>query len=115
NRIGCYKDKASPRDLPLLHHSKSTTPESCVSRCKARKYKYAGLQAGAWCLCGNSYGRHGKARNADCNMRCSGNSRKTCGGPWRNDVLATGYSSRPKPSASNNKNKNTEMTDGGDC
>ncbi|PAA94261.1 hypothetical protein BOX15_Mlig001756g1 [Macrostomum lignano] len=89
--LGCYVDKGSDRDLPVLHHSSSTTPESCVSRCKSQNYKYAGLQASNWCLCGNSYGKHGKASDSDCKMACGGDSSKTCGGAYRNEVYPTGF------------------------
>ena len=40
------------------------------------------------CLCGNSYGKHGKADPAECNTPCKHdpNDENMCGGPWRNNI-----------------------------
>jgi hypothetical protein len=35
-------------------------------------------------VCGNSFGRSGKANN--CDMRCAGNPDEICGGDWANSV-----------------------------
>jgi hypothetical protein len=86
--IGCYKD-TSAFDLDgYLERSGSNTPESCVAKCLAKGFKYAGVQYGESCLCGNSYGRYGPADN--CNMKCTGDSGKICGGYSANSVFSTG-------------------------
>uniref|UniRef100_A0A1I8F158 WSC domain-containing protein n=1 Tax=Macrostomum lignano TaxID=282301 RepID=A0A1I8F158_9PLAT len=60
-RLGCYQD-GSVRDLQLLHEAGSATSRlACWHYCKLRGYRYFGLQAGRYCACGNSYGRHGVA------------------------------------------------------
>jgi len=54
--------------------------------------KYAGVQNGNQCFCGNSYGRYGVKSESDCNKKCSGNADQICGGSWRNNVYSTGIS-----------------------
>ena len=54
-------------------------------------YKYAGLQAASYCLCGDSYGNHGKALESQCSMTCSGESSQICGDDMTNSIYTTGY------------------------
>ena len=56
--------------------------------CKEKGFKYAGVQYGQSCLCGNSYGKFGTADN--CNYKCTGDSSKICGGYNSNSVYGTG-------------------------
>ena len=50
-----------------------------------QNYRYAGVQYGGGCDCGNHYGRYGYANN--CNMRCQGNFLENCGGVYANWIL----------------------------
>ncbi len=87
--LGCFKDSNNPFDLDgFLDRSSSNTPESCVAKCRAKGFAYAGVQYGQSCLCGNSYGKQGAS--SDCNMKCTGDSSKICGGKYCNSVYATG-------------------------
>ena len=54
------------------------------------EFKYAGLQAASYCLCGNRFGTYGKGKESDCKFGCSGDSSQKCGGSWRNSVYQTG-------------------------
>jgi hypothetical protein len=85
--IGCFADQAT-RDLSTLALSGSVSVESCLAACTQAGYKYAGVQYGQQCFCGNSYGRYGSSTS--CNMACTANAGETCGGTWANDVYATG-------------------------
>uniref|UniRef100_A0A1I8HTR8 WSC domain-containing protein n=1 Tax=Macrostomum lignano TaxID=282301 RepID=A0A1I8HTR8_9PLAT len=87
--LGCFIDTGN-RDLPF-HSAGTTDVNSCVKRCGNLGYKYAGLQAGAYCFCGKSYGKHGKALDADCATPCSVNKKQICGGTWRNLIYETEY------------------------
>ena len=88
--IGCFKD-TSVFDLNgFLERSSRNTPEACIAACKARGFKFAGVQYGESCLCGNSYGRYGAAAN--CNMKCTGDPAQNCGGYSANAVYSTGAS-----------------------
>lgn len=87
--IGCFKDPNNPYDLDgYLERSANNTPERCMAICKEKGFKYAGVQYGQSCLCGNSYGKFGATDN--CNFKCTGDSSKICGGYNSNSVYATG-------------------------
>lgn len=86
--VGCYKD-TSVFDLDgFLERSAQNAPSRCIASCKARGFKFAGVQYGESCLCGNSYGRYGPATN--CNMKCTGDPGQNCGGYSSNAVYSTG-------------------------
>uniref|UniRef100_A0A1I8F1Q9 WSC domain-containing protein n=1 Tax=Macrostomum lignano TaxID=282301 RepID=A0A1I8F1Q9_9PLAT len=89
--VGCFKDKAKPRDLPKLARLGSVTPAACAAQCFKLRFSYAGVQNGNECRCGNSYGRHGRAQSSECNKPCNGSRVQTCGGFWRNLILKTGF------------------------
>lgn len=58
----------------------------------ATGYKYAGVQAGYACLCGDTFGKHGKERDTDCDSStCPGDNTQKCGAGWRNAIYSTGY------------------------
>ena len=91
--LGCFRDtddfKKGGYDLDgYLTRSASNTPENCAAQCRQRGFRFAGLQDGQSCLCGNTYGRYGQS-NA-CTMPCPGNSSVACGGPYTNSVYSTG-------------------------
>jgi hypothetical protein len=89
NHLGCYKDPNNPFDLDgYLERSKSNTPQRCVGICREKGFKYAGVQYGESCLCGDSYGKFGTADN--CDMPCTGDRNQICGGRLANNVYATG-------------------------
>ena len=88
--LGCFKDQGDPfglrgRDLASFGFgSDEMTPSLCMRECARRGYRYAGVQYSGYCFCGNSYGKYGRAAN--CNMRCSGDKSKICGGSWANSI-----------------------------
>uniref|UniRef100_A0A1I8GNH5 WSC domain-containing protein n=2 Tax=Macrostomum lignano TaxID=282301 RepID=A0A1I8GNH5_9PLAT len=96
--VGCFKDKAKPRDLPKLARLGSVTPAACAAQCFKLRFSYAGVQNGNECRCGNSYGRHGRAQSSECNKPCNGSRVQTCGGFWRNLILKTGFKAATKRS-----------------
>jgi hypothetical protein len=83
-RLGCFKD-TSVLDLDgYLERSNENTPERCADICKKKGFRFAAVQNGESCLCGNSYGKYGPADN--CTMRCTGGL-MTCGGSSANEVF----------------------------
>ncbi len=88
--LGCFKDQGDPfglrgRDLAAFGFgSDRMTPNICMRECARRGYRYAGVQYSGYCFCGNRYGKYGRAAN--CNMRCSGDKSKICGGSWANGI-----------------------------
>ena len=86
--LGCFTDTPS-RDLAGNAQSLSTqTPQQCMTWCGSQGYKYAGVQFGDQCFCGNSFDAYGASTS--CNVPCAGNSGQTCGGAWANSVYLTG-------------------------
>uniref|UniRef100_A0A1I8J0W9 WSC domain-containing protein n=1 Tax=Macrostomum lignano TaxID=282301 RepID=A0A1I8J0W9_9PLAT len=69
----------------------SMTVQLCSEICAYGKFRYFGVQYSSSCFCGNSYGRHGRAADSDCNMECSGNTAQICGGAYRNSVYRQVY------------------------
>ena len=49
-------------------------------------YKFAGLQNGYQCFCGNVQPNPSLLRPGQCTMSCPGNSNENCGGSWRMNV-----------------------------
>jgi hypothetical protein len=97
---GCFHDKGAPeRDLPFhvsYYKAETITPRACLASCIHLGYRYAGIQAGMECWCGQSYGKHGavEAGSKGCYATCTASSRSasgaedpvTCGGDWKNSV-----------------------------
>ena len=84
--LGCFFDSGN-RDLRVKEFVENgMSVEVCAGLCREQGAQYAGLEDGRVCLCGNSYGRYGSAPAKDCNVPCPGNSKQTCGAPWRSSV-----------------------------
>lgn len=105
NYIGCFSDRGDPyglkgRDLhgAALFNDSKMTPDRCMAYCKEKGFRYAAVQYGSQCFCGNSYGRYGKSKS--CNMHCSGDRNQICGGVWANSVYSV------NGQATGNKNDN---------
>ncbi len=110
--LGCFKDSGDPfgtenRDLNGLFVSKSDmTVKKCINLCKSKGFKYAGVEYGSQCFCGNSYGKYGKADN--CNMKCSGNANEICGGFWAINIY-TAKAKKRDGAKENLKEKNGDI------
>ena len=88
---GCFVDN-SVRVLPYAKWtSSSMTIEKCRDHCYRRKYKYAGLEVGRECFCGNTMPGM-RVGSASCSTKCAGNSAQRCGATWKISVFNTAYS-----------------------
>jgi len=104
--LGCYVDVAhtGQRDLPYVlcqsgisatgecsaedwMEMDSLTIEKCSLWCSS--FKYFGVQCSKECRCGDTYGNHGKADEADCDNKCTGDDSETCGDHSRNSIYST--------------------------
>ncbi len=91
--VGCHSDNpnADPlgtrgRDLDgAAFKNPSMTVKKCLGLCSDQGFKFAGLQNGSWCFCGDSYGRY-KAGSASCTVKCAGDRKQVCGGEGANKV-----------------------------
>jgi hypothetical protein len=60
----------------------------CVAFCDSFGFKYAGVEYGVECFCGNKLGKSGApAPEEECSMPCAGNEYELCGGPNRMNVF----------------------------
>ncbi|CAH1775120.1 unnamed protein product [Owenia fusiformis] len=88
---GCYLDFET-RDFEerALSNAGNLTYDYCIDQCST--YKFAGLQAGRECWCGNSFNKYGvpESREEWCATPCSGQGDRLCGDSWKNTVLAIG-------------------------
>jgi len=91
-RLGCYADDGTRhlKGLPFPHYVNmdDMTQEKCFDLCRSKNFRYAGLQDGHGCLCDNlpSRGFGEKKPDAECVKPCKGESTKTCGNPWRQEI-----------------------------
>ncbi|WVQ99770.1 hypothetical protein IAU59_006912 [Kwoniella sp. CBS 9459] len=59
------------------------TAEVCTAFCASEGFKYAGLEYGRECYCGNSFsnGASASGLSTQCSMPCAGSGSGVCGGP----------------------------------
>lgn len=90
---GCWVDGLNGR---ILNHqqpdNQALTQQSCVAACVAAGYTIAGVEYGIQCFCDNKIYNGGAlaANQADCSMRCGGNSAQYCGAGSRMNVFSNG-------------------------
>jgi hypothetical protein len=77
--MGCYSDSTNARTLTASINIAGNTVEKCQAACQANGYRYAGMEFGSQCFCGNSIG-NGGAPVSSCAMPCPGDSTEVCGG-----------------------------------
>ncbi|KAI5811394.1 WSC-domain-containing protein [Peziza echinospora] len=85
---GCHIDPVDPRALPEwgYWHEKIYT-SGCITHCESRGFKFAGTEYAGQCFCGNEF-KESPAPAAECDMKCEGDAKQTCGGPARLTVYA---------------------------
>merc|ERR1712050_150773 len=82
----CFED-GKPRILPFrAARSDSMTVDTCIQLCEG-DYKYAGVEAGKECWCGNDYPSSDLKRSTgSCKTPCTGDEAQFCGGSWRLNI-----------------------------
>ncbi|KAI5245060.1 WSC-domain-containing protein [Aureobasidium subglaciale] len=85
--VGCYSEATNyNRALNNTYYidSNGMTPAACQSFCKARGWKFAGVEFGQECWCGSAIqlinGAKKLSNDSTCNRACTGDSSKKCGG-----------------------------------
>merc|ERR1719220_549826 len=98
----CFVDVGADRDLdmveilmPQLELFESNVLW-CQKHCGEEGYLYAGVHAQNWCLCGDSFGKHGLAPVDECNLTCN-DEENFCGAQWRNNIYESIFPSPPTP------------------
>jgi len=87
--LGCASDVVSQRSLTgytniYMTDQETMTVYKCAATCGSYNYKYAGLEYGGQCFCGNSFPSSRMPSSTilgSCNMVCRGDSSQWCGGP----------------------------------
>ncbi|XP_070579640.1 polycystin-1-like [Ptychodera flava] len=89
---GCFDEYADARELSLpaaFYDSNQLVPSLCIFLCADMSYKYAALQQGNLCFCGNSRGSMTLGNSLNCDTPCTGNPYISCGGTLANMVFKT--------------------------
>ncbi|OAF57262.1 hypothetical protein VC83_04669 [Pseudogymnoascus destructans] len=95
---GCYVDSVAARVLSgSAYNSDSQTEGACASYCGTKGFKYAGVEYGVECYCGNVLTVAAAEAEADCAMACAGNADELCGGPNRINVFENTATSATSP------------------
>ncbi|KAM8797748.1 kremen protein 1 [Eudromia elegans] len=84
--LGCFKDHGEPPPLTgTTETSNKLTIQTCISSCRRQQFKFAGMESGYACFCGNNpdYWRYGEADSTECNSVCFGDHTQPCGGDGR--------------------------------
>ncbi|XP_078393497.1 kremen protein 2-like, partial [Cetorhinus maximus] len=84
--LGCFSDSGNP---PALGGSSGTstklTVQVCIHFCRRKSYKFAGVEAGYACFCGDTVELSTRERVSavECDQVCFGKSSELCGGDGR--------------------------------
>ncbi|KAI4878110.1 hypothetical protein NFI96_019708, partial [Prochilodus magdalenae] len=79
--LGCFKDNGHPPPLAQDQHTSQTlTIQNCISFCRNKRYKLAGMESGYACFCGNDLDYHLPLPSLDCSHVCFGDQQQPCGG-----------------------------------
>ncbi|BEJ17109.1 hypothetical protein CspHIS471_0605100 [Cutaneotrichosporon sp. HIS471] len=85
---GCHFDCYDGMNRYLPHKAYSNdhnSPRKCTKACEKAGYKFAGVQFGKECWCGNEVGGQ-LTDDKECFIQCPKAAKETCGGPCRNFI-----------------------------
>ena len=94
--LGCFKDEKNFRILSgyYTNYKAQNSPKKCIQMCLQSGFRYAGVQYSTECFCGNDEPKHSaKLPDSSCNMKCSGDPKKACGGYYTINIYETGIAS----------------------
>uniref|UniRef100_A0A673KZ73 WSC domain-containing protein 1-like n=1 Tax=Sinocyclocheilus rhinocerous TaxID=307959 RepID=A0A673KZ73_9TELE len=85
--VGCFINNETEHALSgtVLYDFRKMTSALCQDTCSESGFRYAGLEYGAECHCGNRVCAQ-RARGEDCNLDCRGEKGSPCGGVGRMSV-----------------------------
>jgi hypothetical protein len=86
--LGCYTEPPHHEGRALKGPSEKSddmTPELCQAICS--HYRYAGVEFGRECYCGNAIAANAQPIGGECTMPCSGDSTLTCGAGDRLEIF----------------------------
>ncbi|TPX11566.1 uncharacterized protein E0L32_007777 [Thyridium curvatum] len=108
--LGCYTEATGARALVNGMPNPNKTVAGCIASCNPQ-YKYAGVEYGGECWCGNSFSAGSVvAPITDCNMICNGNATEYCGAGNRLDVYVRGGVGNSTSTSSSSTASSTSST-----
>lgn len=85
--VGCYSDSYEKRLLDgYSFEADDMTATKCAVNCFSKDYKYAGLELGKQCFCGNTVDDSQEVDGSKCDTPCAGDRAHSCGGGLRVDL-----------------------------
>eukprot|EP01064_Diplonema_japonicum_P024550 TRINITY_DN3514_c0_g1_i1.p1 TRINITY_DN3514_c0_g1~~TRINITY_DN3514_c0_g1_i1.p1 ORF type:complete len:666 (+),score=165.37 TRINITY_DN3514_c0_g1_i1:68-1999(+) len=100
SRLGCFEVDGWHRALHTLAYvSQGNTMEECTSACQWNGFKYAGLEAGDECWCGNNVQYASRTITAKCDTPCPGDGNQWCGDGYKSLVYILDGSVYTPPTA----------------
>ncbi|KAI8494656.1 Proprotein convertase subtilisin/kexin type 9 [Branchiostoma belcheri] len=90
--VGCYRARVGGLTSDVTVDDESLIPTSCINHCTSEGYRYAGLQFGNECLCGDSLSQltwFGSEPESECDTPCTGDAAEACGGNKRTSIYRT--------------------------
>ncbi|CCC06458.1 hypothetical protein SMACR_04850 [Sordaria macrospora] len=93
SHLGCYSEGTTGRTLTFAVGTipgATMTVDKCTAACNTSGYKYAGVEFGGECFCGNRISNGGAPATSGCNMLCNGNTTEFCGGGNRLNIYIKG-------------------------
>merc|ERR1711872_1091290 len=82
----CVVD-SSDRLFEVMNIFPRNKPQTCIEFCLNSGYKYAGVQYGNECFCGNTAPPESSiTSSSECNIKCPGDKKYKRGGSWRMNV-----------------------------
>lgn len=90
--LGCYTDNVQARTLSTFEPTSDglVFVRGCTEICASNGFKYAGVEYGQECFCGNDILNGAQSAPAsECNMPCNANKTETCGGSNRINLYSS--------------------------
>lgn len=90
--LECRKDDKEGQFINYKYDKENKIPK-CIEQCKKDNFKYAALQSGNWCACGNDMefnkqkDTYRRILGTECNISCKGKTDEKCGGIMRNSIF----------------------------
>ena len=67
--LGCYMEDSGDRDIDTYKSATDST-ETCVGRAENNDKRYLGMSRSRRCYIGDSFGKHGKRPESQCDQSC---------------------------------------------
>ena len=85
---GCFRDAPSAPDMApaesVEQPSLQLRVDGCALACAA--HPFFGIRGGNECLCGGTFGRYGAVDDAECDLGCTADADRPCGGVNRTSI-----------------------------